>query len=166
MAHTGPPEGPLDPGRLVDGDLTLVLAQYLPGRPAEGFVPAYRFLMRRTGDGAQMGEVELRIGLTERLRAYGGNVGYYVDPAFRGHCYAARSVRLLSALARAHGLKELCITCAPENVASRRTCELAGGVLVDIVPLPADADDPEPGRTMTCRYRVDLAAADRDRRAP
>ncbi len=166
MANTRPTDGPLDPGPLVDGDLTLVLAQYLPGRPAQGFVPSYRFLMRRAGDGAQMGEVDLRIGLTERLRAYGGNVGYYVDPAFRGHRYASRSVRLLFALARAHGMEELWITCAPENVASRRTCELAGGVLVDIVPLPADADHLEPGRTMTCRYRVDLDAADRDRRAP
>jgi predicted acetyltransferase len=158
--------GPLEPGPLLDGDLTLALVQYLPGRPSEGYVPMYRFHMRRASDGVRVGEVDLRIGLTDALRAYGGNVGYWVDPEFRGHRYAARAVRLLFGLARAHGMEALWITCAPENVASRRTCEIVGGVLADVVPLPADAHDAEPGRTMTCRYRVALPADDRERGAP
>ena len=165
MTDYTPQQGPLDPGPLVDGDLELVLAQFLAGNPAEGLVPMYRFQMRHTADGSPIGEIDLRIALTPALYQYGGNLGYYVEPDFRGRRYAARSVRLLFGLARAHGLDALWITCAPDNLASRRTCELVGGVLVDIVPLPRWAAAHEPGRKLTCRYRVDLMEADRQQQA-
>jgi tagatose 1,6-diphosphate aldolase len=50
----------------------------------------------------------------------------------------------------------LWITCNPENVASRRTCELVGGELVDIVELPPDIDMYKEGERQKCRYRVRL----------
>jgi predicted acetyltransferase len=50
----------------------------------------------------------------------------------------------------------LWITCNPENVASRRTCELVGGELVDIVDLPVDSDMYKEGARQKCRYRVKL----------
>jgi tagatose 1,6-diphosphate aldolase len=39
-------------------------------------------------------------------------------------------------LAVRHGLSELWITCNPDNIASRRTCEAAGAELVEVVDLP------------------------------
>ena len=152
----------LDPGRLIDGDLELVLVETIPGDPARGWVPEYRFEMRpanqraRTGPTTVMGELYLRTMLTERLTIYGGHIAYDVHPQHRGHHYAARGVQLLFPLARAHGLAALLITCDPRNTASRRTCEIAGAELVDILPLPAWAEEAKAGRTHSCRYRIRL----------
>jgi tagatose 1,6-diphosphate aldolase len=145
-----------DPGELVDGDLTLVLAEKIPADPAKRYVPAYDFEMRRTGRPEKIGNVGLRVGDTYRLRMYGGDIGYGVNPEFRGHHYAARACRLLFPLARLHGMKELWITCNPDNVASRRTCELIGAVFVEIVDLPEDIDMYQRGERQKCRYRIDL----------
>ena len=79
-----------------------------------------------------------------------------MHPPHRGHRYAARSVRLLLPLARAHGFTTLWITCNPDNWPSRRTCELAGGTLVEIVDLPPDNDMYLEGERQKCRYRFDL----------
>ena len=145
-----------DPGELVDGDLTLVLVDKVPADPAMGYVPAYDFQMRRTGSPARIGGISLRVGDTDHLRMYAGHIGYGVEPEFRGHHYAARACRLLLPLARLHGIKELWITCNPDNVASRRTCELAGAVFVEIVDLPEDCDMYREGERQKCRYRIDL----------
>ena len=69
-----------------------------------------------------------------------GNVGYLIHKPWRGHHYAARACRLLFSLARRHGLEKLYITCQPDNAASARTCELAGGRLVEIAPVPEDEE--------------------------
>ena len=146
----------IDPGVLSDGDLTLVLAEKSPADPANGYVPAYHFEMRRNGRLEKIGSVDLRLGDTYRLRMYGGHLAYGVNPEFRGHHYAPRACRLLFPLARLHGMKELWITCNPDNVASRRTCELAGAVFVEIVDLPEDIDLYQEGERQKCRYRIDL----------
>jgi len=147
----------LDPGTLVDDDLELLLVVCAPGDGWRGWAPSYRFAMRRTGTTLTMGEIGLRVGHTERLERYAGHIGYHVEPPYRGHHYAARSVRLLLPLARAHGLDPLWITCNPDNWASRRTCELAGGQLVGIVDLPPDDEIALRGEPLKCRYRFDLA---------
>lgn len=146
----------IDPGELVDGDLRLALVEKAPEDPSKGWVPAYKFEMRRNGQSEKMGNIDLRVGDTHRLRMYGGHVGYAVDLEFRGHRYAARACRLLFPLARRHGMKELWVTCTPENAASRRTCELAGAVFVEIVDIPEDIDMYQDGERLKCRYRVDL----------
>jgi len=146
----------LAPDPLIDSDLKLVLVERIPARPAIGHVPCYHFAMRSTKDGAHMGDIYLRIGVTHNLIMYGGQIGYGVAPAHRGHHYAARSVRLVLPLARAHGLDPLWITCDPDNMASRRSCELAGGQLVEIVDVPPGTEEYNEGKYQKCRYRFDL----------
>jgi tagatose 1,6-diphosphate aldolase len=146
----------LDPGRLVDGDLELVLYEKYWGDPARGKVPAYRFLMTRVHDGEELGSIELRVGNTDDIMLYTGHIGYGVEPIRRGHHYAARAVRLLLPLARQHGLETVWITSNPDNLASRRTCELTGATLVEIVDLPPDSDMYTHGERQKCRYRLDL----------
>ena len=145
-----------DPGRLVDGDLELVLAEKYAGDAAKGYVPAYKFQMRLVGQGETVGSIELRVGNTNHILMYAGHIGYGVVPEHRGQHYAARACRLLLPLARRHGLQTVWITCNPDNLASRRTCELAGGKLVEIVDLPVDTDMYREGERQKCRYRLDL----------
>jgi len=152
-----------DPGRLVDGDLELVLYERYWGDPAQGKVPAYRFLMTRSHDGEELGSIELRVGNTENIMLYAGHVGYGVDPFHRGHHYAARAVRLLLPLARRHGLGPIWITCNPDNYASRRTCEMAGARLVEVVDLPPDSEMYRQGDRQKCRYRLEVPTVSADR---
>ncbi len=143
-----------DVAPLADGELELHLAERTLGDPRRSWVPAYRFDMRVTG--VKAGSISLRVGSTELIERYAGHIGYGVEPPFRGRRYAARACMLLFGLARSHGLRTLWITCNPENVASRRTCELIGGELVDIVELPPETEMYKEGERQKCRYRVRL----------
>ena len=145
-----------DPGQLIDGDLELALAEKYPGDPDIGFVPTYRFEMRLAGQDKEVGRVELRVGNTRHIVMYGGHIAYGVLPEHRGQHYAARACRLLLPLARTHDMETLWITCNPDNIASRRTCELAGATLVEIVDLPENTDMYQAGERQKCRYRLDL----------
>ena len=146
----------IDPGVLVDQDLELILAERSPADPAKGYVPVYKFEMRGKDRPEKIGSIDLRVGDTYRLRMYGGHIGYGVDSEHRGHRYAARACRLLFPFARRHGMRTLWITCNPDNIASRRTCELAEAVFVEIVDLPEDIDMYQEGERQKCRYRIDL----------
>ena len=142
-----------EPGRLVDHDLTLILTEKRPGNPVLDYAPAYRFKMMLTGQNVEMGAIDLRISNNHHIVMYAGHIGYSVYPAYRGHHYAARSVLLLLPLARSHDLNPLWITCNPDNYASRRSCELAGFELVEIVDLPPNTDMYLEGERQKCRYR-------------
>jgi tagatose 1,6-diphosphate aldolase len=146
----------LDPGRLVDAELQLVLSTCYPADPIRKWVPMYRFEMRSAGLEQPLGLIDLRVGHTAYVERYAGHIGYRVEPAYRGHHYAARCCRLLFPLARLHGLNPLWITCDPDNIASRRTCELAGGRLMGIVKVPRDTELYRLGQCWKCRYRFDL----------
>jgi tagatose 1,6-diphosphate aldolase len=131
-----------------------------PGDAKSGRSPSYHFWMHlRPGYSAAVpigGGISLRIGHTTDLELYYGHIGYHVYPPARGHHYAARSCRLLFELARHHGLRPLWITTDPENIASRRTCELIGGILVDIVDVPRHHVLYARGQRRKCRYRIEL----------
>ena len=146
----------LDPGPLVDSDLSLVLFSTRGGNRRQGLVPAYIFHMVHVDSAQVMGYISLRVGNTPHIMLYAGHIGYRVEPACRGRRYAARSCRLLMPLARRHGLNPLWITTNPDNIASRRSAELAGAQFVEIVALPRDTDMYLKGEREKCRYRLDL----------
>lgn len=147
----------LDPGHLVDDDLELDLFETRVGNPRKGYAPAYVFHMIPKGQPhVWMGRISLRIGSTEHVERYAGHIGYSVEPGFRGRRYAARSCRLLFSLAKAHQLNPLWITCNPENTPSRRTCEILGATLVEVVSIPPTDPLYAPDTRWKCRYRVDL----------
>jgi predicted acetyltransferase len=145
-----------EPGRLVNGDLELKLVNRYPADPMKKYVPVYKFKMVYVGRDDEIGGIDLRVGNTDHIVRYAGHIGYRVHAGHRGHRYAARACRLLLPLARRHGLNPLWITCDPDNVASRRTCEIAGAAFVEIVDLPADTDMYRRGERQKCRYRLDL----------
>lgn len=145
-----------EPGELRDDDISLQLVATHPADPLKNWVPYYVFHILSVKTGRRAGEIHLRIGNTEHMRLYGGQVGYGVEPEYRGNHFAGRALRLLKPLARRHGFSELWITCSAENAASRRTCEFAGAQLIDIVDLPSHIDMYQEGERQKCRYRLDL----------
>lgn len=54
-------------------------------------------------------------------------------------------------------MNPLWITCNPENISSWKTCELAGGKLIEIVDLPEHNDQHQRGERKKCMYRFDLS---------
>lgn len=146
----------IDPGVLQDDDLKLVLQRTYRGSRSLGLAPNYAFAMVHTRTGAHMGGIDLRLSNDPYITHYAGHIGYGVERAFRGQHYAARACRLLFPLARRHGLSPLWITCNPDNLASRKTCEHAGATFVEIVPVPGDSELYRRGEIEKCRYRIDL----------
>lgn len=139
---------------LRDEVICLRVDRQLEGDPARQYVPAYKFTIC-LHDGTEVGVCDLRIGHNERLYI-GGNIGYEVFPAHRGHRYAARAVVLLKTLARKHGMDHLIITCQRDNPASARTILRAGGEYIETAPIPPWHDMYDRGLRETCVYRVAL----------
>jgi predicted acetyltransferase len=133
------------------GDLELRLADY--SVHAFHRVPTYFFRMMSIERAEELGTINLRIGSTLHLECYAGHIGYGVHSAHRGHHYAARSMVLLLPFARSLGLDPLWITCDPDNTASRRSLEIAGAELVEIVEVPLDCGIRKyGGNARKCRY--------------
>jgi tagatose 1,6-diphosphate aldolase len=143
-------------GELREGNLALTLTQRLPLNVFTGHVPAYDFNMRLDNTRDPVGRISLRVGNIPDVVMYLGHIGYGVDAEYRGLHLAARSCKLLFPLAKQHGLNPLWITCNPDNWASRRTCELIGGQLHEIVDVPNDNALYLRGETRKCRYLVQL----------
>jgi predicted acetyltransferase len=143
-------------GTFEDTELCLKLTAFGVRHPHAAFfkVPAYSFHMIHVSSGATMGSIRLRAGSTRDLELYAGHIGYRVEPAYRGHRYAARSLRLLRPLALRIGLDPLWITCDPDNLASRRSLELAGAEFVEIVDVPEDSVLDHRKYPKKCRYRL------------
>ena len=130
-----------------------------PGDPSRGYVPSYHFWMKLSGGDAPVrigGGIAFRIGTTSEIETFVGHIGYHVYPPARGHHYAERAARLLLPLARRHGMRRLWITCNPDNVASRRTCERLGARLIDTVPIPTTHPFYQRGERAKCRFLIEL----------
>lgn len=143
---------PVTPGILRDNELELELNRFeihLVHR-----VPTYQFHMVHRETRQQLGNLRLSIGSTSHLELYAGHIGYGVLPEHRGHHYAARAVLLIIPLAYRLGLDPIWITCDPENIASRRTLEVAGADLIEIVDVPEDCIIHRKGHPRKCRYRL------------
>jgi predicted acetyltransferase len=119
-------------------------------------VPTLFFQIVRVDSGQRAGEINLRLASNLHIERYAGHIGFTINAAHRSHHYAAGAVRLLMPRAREHGLNPLWLTCDPENLASRRSCELAGARFVEIVDVPERCVIYRSGHPKKCRYRLDL----------
>lgn len=140
---------------LRDEEIFLKECMLIEGNPKKGWVPAYRFLICRVADGVEMGRCDLRVG-HDRGTYYAGNIGYEVAEPFRGRHYAARACRLLLLLAARHEMGYVILTCNPDNIPSRKTCEAIGCSLQEIVKLPEDNEMYRRGEREKCIYKLEL----------
>jgi len=140
-----------------DGEIAVRVARRVDADPEREWVPAYHCEIVLVGPDWVIGQLDLRIGDGYRLETFSGHVGYRVQPAWRGRRFAARACRLAAPIPRHHGMRELWITCDPENRASRRTCELLGARYVETVDVPPDLDIYRQGSRRKCRYLWKIA---------
>lgn len=145
-----------DPGLLKDKELILHLVQTINARPNKGLVPEYNFEMRIEDKSRTVGYMNLRIGNTLYLRMYSGHIGYGVEQEYRGNRYAARSCLLVLPIFKMHGINPVFATCNPENVASRRTLEIANAEYIEEVAVPEDHPAYKRGELRKVRYRFNL----------
>ena len=122
---------------LSEGNLQLICLEKRKARPEEDRVPSYHFAICKAGE--KVGNLDIRIGYSERLY-YGGHIGYSIDKEHRGKGYTEIACRLVTRIAKAHGMKTLLITCDMSNIPSQRVCEKLGTVLIDKSPIPPTHD--------------------------
>ena len=139
---------------LRDDVICLQLDHTCEAQPEKRWLPAYYFNICLP-DGTKIGYCDLRIGHNDKTYI-GGNIGYGIDEAHRGHHYAARACALLFRQAQKHRMAYAIITCVPENRASARTCELAGGRLVETAPIPEDNEMYAEGKRQVMIWRFDF----------
>lgn len=144
----------LNTDNLKTDEIVLKLDHTCEANPEKQWVPAYYFNICLP-DGTAIGYCDLRIGHNQKLYV-GGNIGYGIDEPYRGHRYAAKACKLLFGLAKRHGLDYVIITCQPDNIASARTCEIAGGRFLEIVDIPEDNEMYADGKCKVRVYRFEI----------
>lgn len=140
--------------RLAWDDVGLRLSQAYCPETSPWAVQAYRFDILEERE--RVGTISLRPATTYLLTHLAGQIGFSVEPAFRGRGLAGKAVRALLPLVQAHGLPELWLTTTPDNLASRRTLEKLGCVLIESVPVPETYESYARGERTKLRYRLAL----------
>ena len=94
----------------------------------DGYVPQTIFWLY--DDEQPVGVGKIRHALNDNSRKIGGNIGYAIDPMFRGKGYATHLLSLLVIKARAMNISELLLSVEKYNPASKRVIEKCGGKLI------------------------------------
>lgn len=117
------------------------LSRYEPGNELpEGFVHS-EYLWLVNGD-EYLGRVSIRHTLNERLREFGGHIGYEIRPSARRQGNAALALKLALERCRELGIERALVTCDVDNLGSRRTIEKNGGELEGEFEVPQYHDKP------------------------
>ena len=124
---------------IIGAEIALVLNRILAPNEALEQVPAYLFDIVMH-DGTRVGQIDLRLGNSESLKMYGGQLGYGIDRPFRGRGFAAEACLLLKQVALEVGFEELWITCNPDNIASIKTCEKIAAKYIELVDVPQNSE--------------------------
>jgi len=99
----------------------------------------------------EIGQISYRDG-ESRCIYYYGHIGYHIDPPYRGKHFAYRACRLIRNEIRISGKSSVVITCDPENLASRKTCEKLKCFLESQVYVPEDLQKKYELSAIKCRY--------------
>lgn len=117
------------------------LSRYEPGKELpEGFVHS-EYLWLVNGD-EYLGRVSIRHTLNERLRQFGGHIGYEIRPSARRQGNASLALKLALERCRELGIERALVTCDVDNLGSRRTIEKNGGELEGEFEVPQYYDKP------------------------
>ena len=93
----------------------------------KGLVPSYTYFFVREDDNKIVGMIDLRLGLNEYLRNFGGHIGYSIRPTERKKGYNKINLYLVLQEAQRYNLDKVLITCADSNEGSKKTILSLGG---------------------------------------
>ncbi len=116
-------------------EFRLILLEKLSEDRVRGWVPSYRYDIVSLVGSDLIGSIDIRIGENENI-FYAGHIGYRIHEQYRGRHYAEKACRLIIRVARAHNMKEVVITCNPDNLASKKTIKNLGATYVGLVEIP------------------------------
>ena len=95
--------------------------------PDEDKVPARTFFLIRESDSRIVGMINIRLTLNERLKHYGGHMGYSIRPAERGKGYNKINLYLGLKVCDQYGIEEVFLDADLANPASWKTMEAFSG---------------------------------------
>lgn len=87
------------------------------------------FLLIRENDNRIVGNINIRWNLTERMKKFGGNIGYSIRPTERRKGYNKINLYLGLMEAQKLGLDRVMLDCDVNNLGSAKTMQALGGVL-------------------------------------
>ena len=119
----------------------------------EEHVPAETFFLVRESDRRLIGMINIRLALNEKLKQYGGNIGYSIRPTERGNGYNNINLYLGLKFCNKHNIEEVLLDADLDNPASWKTMEAMGGVRI------REYFDAEHDHTMTVDYTINVKNA-------
>lgn len=95
--------------------------------PSEERVPARTYFLVRENDNKIVGMINIRLALNEKLKKYGGHIGYCIRPLERRKGYNKINLYLGLKVCNKYGINEVLMDADKDNPASWRTIESLGG---------------------------------------
>ena len=105
-----------------DGEIDLFPIRLAPCDRELGFGREKNWRITEHGKKQEIGQICYRPGESEAIYYY-GHIGYHIDAPWRGRHFAAKACRLIRGEILRSGKSSVIITCDPDNLASRKTCE-------------------------------------------
>ena len=92
-------------------------------------VPAETYFLVRKRDNKIVGMINIRLQLNEKLKAFGGNIGYSIRPTERRKGYNKINLYLALQICQKHKIKEVMLDCDKDNLGSAKTMQALVGKL-------------------------------------
>ncbi len=119
-------------------------------------IPVVYYDILLHGENTRVGALDLRLK-SDPYQYYYGDIGYHVDPPYRGHHYAFHACQLAFSIAKGEfGMKELIITCNPTNTPSYKTLASLGGEYLGIEKVPENHEIYRRGDKEKCIFKYTL----------
>ncbi len=99
--------------------------------PNEEKVPARTYFFIRKSDNKIIGMINIRLALNEKLKKFGGNIGYSIRPTERRKGYNKINLYLGLKICQQYGIKEVLMDCDKYNLGSAKTMQALGGVKIN-----------------------------------
>lgn len=119
-------------------EIELVLDSVDKASEQTSWVDDVHFSIIRKATNQKVGICDLRLGMNEEVY-YAGQIGYRVYMPYRGNGYAYKACKELFEIAKnEYGMKDLIITCSPDNIASSKTLKKLNGILIEQTDVPSN----------------------------